>query len=82
MLNGGGRAAGTDSASKSASEKSSPAKGSVKKDPDIAAFEQKLIDRFGTKVVVNGDREKGSIQFSYFSADDMDRLYSLLMGEE
>ena len=75
-LNGGGRATSGKSSS------SSSLATAKKKDPDIASFEQKLIDKFGTKVVVNGDMSKGTVQFSYFSADDLDRLYSLLMGEE
>ena len=52
-----------------------------RKDPDIVQFEQRLIDKFGTKVQIKGSLEKGSIQFEYFSGDDLDRLYSLLLGE-
>lgn len=81
VLNGGGKAVSKDGKD-SAKSSASGAKSSSKKDPDIASFEQKLIDHFGTKVVINGDRQKGTVQFSYFSADDLDRLYSLLLGEE
>lgn len=66
--NNGGRAA-----SKKAEKKVQ------KKDPEIARIEQKFIDIFGTKVNVKGTLEKGSIEISYFTKDDLDRLYNIIV---
>lgn len=49
-----------------------------KKDPDVAAIEQKFIDVFGTKVVLKGTIDKGTIQIDYFSKQDLDRLYNII----
>src|SRR5574344_1151213 len=43
-----------------------------KKDPDISSIEQKFIEVFGTKVVLKGSIDKGSIQIDYFSRQDLD----------
>lgn len=67
-LNNGGRAA----------SKKEPKK-VEKRDPDIVSIEQKFIDVFGTKVVLKGTIEKGSIQIDYFSKEDLDRLYNVIV---
>ena len=69
ILNNGGRAA------------SKSPKKNVKKDPDISEIEQKFIEIFGTKVVLKGNLEKGSIQISYFTKQDLDRLYNIIVSE-
>ena len=56
-------------------------KKNVKKDPDISEIEQKFIEIFGTKVVLKGNLEKGSIQISYFTKQDLDRLYNIIVSE-
>ncbi len=38
-----------------------------KKDPNLAALEQKLIERLGTKVQLKGGFSKGTISINYFS---------------
>ena len=48
------------------------------KEPDLLNIEQKFIDRFGTKVQVKGNLKKGKIEISYFSADDLDRIYEII----
>ena len=55
------------------------AKPTEQKDPNLAEIEQKFIDVFGTKVAIKGDMEKGSIQINYFSKDDLDRLYNIIV---
>lgn len=50
-------------------------------DPDLAALEQNLIGRLGTKVTIKGDAGRGSILVEYFSLDDLDRIYALMTGE-
>lgn len=70
-LNGGGRA----------SVKTKKADKKKERDPDIILFEEKLIEKFGTKVQIKGNLDKGTIQIDYFSSEDLDRLYSLLAEE-
>lgn len=57
-------------------------KKNVKKDPDIAEIEQKFIEVFGTKVVLKGNIEKGSIQIDYYSKADLDRLYKVITNSK
>lgn len=40
-----------------------------KKDPNLAALEQKLIERLGTKVQLKGGFSKGTISINYFSSE-------------
>jgi len=48
------------------------------KDPELKSIEEKFIDIFGTKVNISGSLEKGKIEISYFSMDDLDRLYEIV----
>lgn len=48
------------------------------KEPDILNIEQKFIDCFGTKVQVKGNMKKGKIEISYFSPDDLERIYDII----
>jgi ParB family chromosome partitioning protein len=52
-----------------------------KRDAELSAMEQKFIDTLGTKVVINGDLQKGSIHIDYYSMEDLDRLYGILRGK-
>ena len=49
-----------------------------KKSPDIAEIEQKFIDIFGTKVNLNGTLIKGKIEISYFSEEDLERIFDII----
>ena len=69
-FNGGGRAADT--------KKKQKKRGA--KDTDIAAIEQRFIEKLGTKCKINGTLEKGSIEIDYFSRADLDRLYAVISG--
>ena len=51
------------------------------KAPELAAMEEKFITRLGTKVIVNGDLNKGNIVIDYYSMEDLDRLYDILGGD-
>lgn len=51
------------------------------RDPDLVSVEQQLIGILGTKVSIKGSLERGSIYIEYFSADDLDRVYSLIAKE-
>lgn len=73
-LNSGSRAGTekTDKAVKSAEK-------DVLKNIEVRNIEQKFIDVMGTKVNVKGSLERGTIEISYFSRDDLDRLYELFV---
>jgi ParB family chromosome partitioning protein len=43
-------------------------------------MEEKFIDRLGTKVLINGDLNRGSIVIDYYSMEDLERLYEILGG--
>ncbi|HNQ96869.1 MAG: ParB/RepB/Spo0J family partition protein [Spirochaetales bacterium] len=68
-LNGGSRATATKKEKKPADSSRSM---------EVATLEQKFIDAFGTKVTVKGSLDRGSIEISYFSRDDLDRIYELI----
>ena len=69
--NNGGRASGKKTK-----------KATVRKDPDIADIEQKFIEVFGTKVILKGSIDKGTIQIDYFSKQDLNRLYNVIAPEK
>jgi ParB family chromosome partitioning protein len=45
---------------------------------DLAAMEDKFLERLGTRVKINGTLSRGTIIIDYFSMEDLDRLYGLL----
>ncbi len=51
------------------------------KSVELLEIEQRLIERFGTKVVVKGSNSRGTIEISYLSTDDLDRVLELLFNE-
>ncbi len=53
----------------------------TKKDPNLAALEQKLIERLGTKVQLKGGFNKGTISINYFSSEDLDRIFNLIVPD-
>jgi ParB family chromosome partitioning protein len=62
---------------------SKPQKGGEKaqKDPQIASLEEKLIKHLGTKVhIVHRGKKGGKIEIEYFSLDEFDRLFEILMA--
>lgn len=48
---------------------------------DLVVLEQKLLEACGTKVQLKGTLQKGKIEISYHSMDDLERLYRLLSQE-
>ncbi len=50
------------------------------RDPDVRAVEERLVERFGTKVQIRGGPARGRIEIAYFSADDLERVIELLQG--
>jgi len=51
-------------------------------DPFIGAIEENLRTRLKTKVKIKQYKDKGKIEISYFSNDDLERLLRLLATEE
>lgn len=49
-----------------------------KKMPEILSVEQKFIDVFGTKVQIKGNINKGKIEITYYSPDDLDRIFEIV----
>ena len=68
-----------NSGGKSADVKKGKAKKQPAKDADIKNIEQSFIDRLGTKVQLKGSLEKGTIEIAYFSKDDLERVYDLIL---
>lgn len=48
------------------------------RDPDIQFIEQQFIDAFGTKVQLKGSINKGKIEISYLSKDDLSRILEVI----
>lgn len=61
------------------SGKQAKAKTQGKKDPQIAALEEKLIRSLGTKARILHKGKKGKIEIEYYSLDELDRLLELLI---
>ncbi len=60
-----------------------PKKEKINKEPDIIMkdLETKIIDRLGTKVnIKQGSNNKGKIEIEYFSTEEFERLFDILMG--
>lgn len=56
-----------------------PKKTEIKRvDPVIQDFEDHLKNYFGTKVSINHDEDKGKIQISYYSEEELNRILELL----
>lgn len=51
-----------------------------KGDPFINQIEADLREQFKTSVVIKDNNHKGTIQFTYYSKDDLERLLELLQG--
>jgi ParB family transcriptional regulator, chromosome partitioning protein len=58
----------------------SPKTGSNRVDPNVRNAIVELERRLGTRVKISGGGRRGTIQISYFSAEDLDRIYGTIMG--
>jgi ParB family transcriptional regulator, chromosome partitioning protein len=52
------------------------------RDPDFIALEQQFIDALGTKVLLSGSMDRGSLRIEFYSRQDLDRLYTLITGNQ
>jgi ParB family chromosome partitioning protein len=78
ILNGRAKEPGEGEAEVLGKERPAP-EGAAKRPPELANMEEKLIEKFGTKVAIAGDLDKGSIRIDYYSMEDLDRLYKLIL---
>jgi ParB family chromosome partitioning protein len=46
--------------------------------PELGAMEEKFITTLGTRVVIEGDLNRGRIHIDYYSMEDLERLYEIL----
>jgi ParB family chromosome partitioning protein len=61
-------------------KKGRPATKKPESDADLRAVEEEFIKALGTKVAIVGNRKKGTIKISYFSLDDLNRIYGKIKG--
>jgi ParB family chromosome partitioning protein len=54
----------------------------IRKSPEIRSVEERFIERLGTRVNIRGSNTKGKIEIFYYSMEDLDRLFSLIVGGE
>jgi len=54
----------------------------IRKSPEIRSIEERFIERLGTKVTIRGSDTKGKVEISYYSMEDLERLFYLIVGEE
>jgi ParB family chromosome partitioning protein len=53
----------------------------VQIDPNVKAAIQAMEERLGTKVKIHeGSKGKGKIEIEYYSAEDLDRIYEVIVG--
>ncbi|MDR1114101.1 MAG: ParB/RepB/Spo0J family partition protein [Candidatus Margulisbacteria bacterium] len=57
-------------------------KNETEKSDELTNIEQKLTAKFATKVELSGDEQNGLISIRYFSHDELDRIYTLLLTNE
>jgi len=53
-----------------------------RKSVELLSLEQKFIECLGTRVTIKGSDKRGKIQIDYFSLDDLERIYLLIVKEE
>jgi ParB family chromosome partitioning protein len=55
----------------------------IKQDPNVKAALQEMQNALGTKVKIHeGARGRGRIEIEYYSADDLDRIYDIIVGKK
>jgi len=71
-------ATNTEKQDKSKTTKSADSGKASKRPPEVDAMQEKFIGKLGTKVVIEGDMNKGKIHIDYYSMEDLERLYEIL----
>jgi len=70
----------TEKSGKAKTAKDADGDKAPKRSPELSAMEEKFIGKLGTKVVIEGDMNKGKIHIDYYSMEDLERLYEILGG--
>jgi len=70
----------TEKSGKAKTDKDTDSAKTTKRPPEVNAMEEKFIGKLGTKVVIEGDLNKGKIHIDYYSMEDLERLYEILGG--
>ena len=52
---------------------------SPRRSPELWEMEENLIRSLGTKVAIKGDEKSGRIEVSYYSQEDLERVFDLLI---
>jgi ParB family chromosome partitioning protein len=74
-------ASGGKSAAAEPGGKTAAAAGGAKgRAPELGAMEEKFIGKLGTRVIIDGDLNRGRIHIDYYSMEDLERLYEILGG--
>ncbi len=61
------------------SEKKTPAKSKKSaKDPDLLALQDEMIKLLGTKVDISGTSQKGTVKISYYSLEELNRIFETI----
>lgn len=55
-------------------------KGETPVSPEVQEIEQKFLDALGTKVSLKGSVNRGKIEISYYSKEDLERIYEIITG--
>ncbi len=50
--------------------------------PEVQEIEQRFLDKLGTKVSLKGNMQKGRIEITYYSKEDLERVYDIITGSE
>ena len=48
--------------------------------PEVQEIEQRFLDKLGTKVSLKGNMQKGKIEITYYSKEDLERVYDIITG--
>ena len=70
----------SSSAEKKGAGKTGTTKSGSKRPPEVDAMAERFITKLGTKVVIDGDLNKGRILIDYYSMEDLERLYEIILG--
>jgi ParB family chromosome partitioning protein len=65
-------------------KKEKPAKPGAprKRDGDLQAMEEEFIEALGTKVSIQGDFNRGTLRIDYYSMEDLERLYEIIIRKK
>ncbi len=51
------------------------------RDPEVERVERKFMETLGTKVVLQGNLDKGKLVVYYYTRDDLDRIFDIVVGK-